>query len=350
MHARGYAAHAANDKLVPFTFERPQPGPRDVVIDVLYCGVCHSDLHMVSNDLGIGVFPMVPGHEIVGRVSQVGREVTKLAVGDIGAVGALAGSCRTCPYCARGLEQYCDTFPTFSFSSYARGATDVTQGGFSNRYIVDEHFALKIPAVLDPAAAAPLLCGGIATYSPLRHWTVGAGTRVGIVGLGGLGHLATKFARAFGAHVVVLTTSARKTADAQALGADEAVIVTDAEGMKKLGSSLDFILDTVSGDHNVQALLSLLRVDGTLCMLGASTTPLSIRANMLSGRRRSIAGSVMGGIAETQEMLDFCAAKAIVANIEMLPISQVNDAFERLKRNDVRYRFVLDMAELHPEG
>src|ERR1700730_8937900 len=237
MHAKGYAAHAANDKLVPFTFERPQPGPRDVVIDVLYCGVCHSDLHMVSDDLGIGLFPMVPGHEIVGRVSQVGREVKKLAVGDIGAVGALAGSCRTCPCCARGLEQYCDSFPTFSFSSYARGATEVTQGGFSNRYIVNEHFALKIPAVLDPAAAAPLLCGGIATYSPLRLWGVGTGTRGGVVGLGGLGHLATKFGRAFGAHVVVLTTSPRKAADARALGADEAVLVTDAGGMKKFGSS-----------------------------------------------------------------------------------------------------------------
>lgn len=350
MKVQGYAVHAAGDRLVPFTFARREPGPNDVTIDILYCGVCHSDLHMAADDWGIALFPMVPGHEIVGRVSHVGDQVTKFTPGDIAAIGCLIDSCRSCRYCDDGLEQYCDHYATPSFSSYARGTTDVNQGGFSNRYVVDERFALKIPEALDPASAAPLLCSGIATYSPLRHWGVGPGTRLGIVGLGGLGHLATKFGRTLGAHVTVLTTSPAKIPDAFALGADEAIVTTDQARMKGLETSFDFILDTVSGDHDVQALLALLRVDGTLCIVGAPLAPLAIPAITLGLKRRSVAGSVMGGLPETQDMLDFCAEHGITADIELLPASRVNEAFDRLKRNDVRYRFVLDMAELHSDN
>jgi uncharacterized zinc-type alcohol dehydrogenase-like protein len=302
---------------------------------------------MLTDDWGYALFPMVPGHEIVGRVSQVGANVSKFVPGEMAAVGCMVDSCRSCEYCEDDLEQYCTHFATMSFSSRTRDTGEINQGGFSSHYVVDERFALKVPEALDPAGAAPLLCGGITTYSPLRHWGVGEGTRLGVVGLGGLGHLATKFGRALGAHVTVLTRSPDKAADAVALGADAAVVTTDAAEMARLKDGFDFILDTVSGDHDVQALVDLLRVDGTLCMVGVPMAPMSIPAPMLEMKRRSVAGSLMGGIAETQEMLDFCGERGIAADVEVLPVSRVNEAFARLARNDVRYRFVLDMAELH---
>jgi len=349
--ARAYATSASDAALRLTTIPRRAVGPRDVQIQIQYCGVCHSDLHQARNEWKNTVYPCVPGHEIVGRVSAVGNEVTRFAVGQTAAVGCMVGSCGACASCREGLEQYCDSFPTLTYNSPdPNGTTDVTYGGYSESIVVDEHFVLRVPEGLDPAAAAPLLCAGITTYSPLRHWKVGPGQTVGIVGLGGLGHMGVKFAHALGAHVVLFTTSPGKVADGLRLGADEVVISTDADAMAKRTRTFDFILDCVSAQHDVNAYLDLLKRDGTLTLVGAPEEPLAISPfGMLFGRRR-FAGSGIGGVQETQEMLDFCAQHGLAADIERIDIQQVERAYARLLKSDVKYRFVIDMASLGREA
>ena len=349
--ARAYAASAASAALRATTIPRRAVGPRDVQIQIQYCGVCHSDLHQARNEWKNTVYPCVPGHEIVGRVTAVGGAVTRFAVGQTAAVGCMVGSCGTCSSCREGLEQYCDSFPTLTYNSPdPSGTTEVTYGGYAESIVVDEHFVLRLPEGLDPAAAAPLLCAGITTYSPLRHWKVGPGQTVGIVGLGGLGHMGVKFAHALGAHVVLFTTSAGKVADGRRLGADEVVISTDADAMAQRTRTFDFILDTVSASHDVNAYLNLLKRDGTLTLVGAPEEPLAISPfGMLFGRRR-FAGSGIGGVQETQEMLDFCAQHGLAADIERIDIQQVEQAYARLLKQDVKYRFVIDMASLAREA
>jgi uncharacterized zinc-type alcohol dehydrogenase-like protein len=317
-----------------------------VAIDILFCGVCHSDLHQARNEWHNSIYPVVPGHEIVGRVSSVGSAVTKFRQGDLVAVGCMVDSCRTCPNCTRGLEQYCDKFPVFTYSGADKHSGGVTYGGYSESIVVDEAFVLRVPESLDPAATAPLLCAGITTYSPLRHWKVSAGQKVGIVGLGGLGHMGVKFAHAFGAHVVLFTTSPNKVEDGLRLGADEVVISKNENEMQKHARSFDFILDAVSANHDVNAYINLLKVDGTLVLVGAPENPLPISAFGLLLGRRQFAGSAIGGIQETQEMLDFCGEHGIVSDIEMIDIRQINEAYDRLLKSDVKYRFVIDMASL----
>ena len=343
---RSYSALSATTPLAPFSIDRREPGAADVQIEILYCGVCHSDLHQARNEWHNTVYPCVPGHEIVGRVTKVGAVGSKFKVGDIAAVGCMVDSCRTCASCAAGLEQYCEQFPTFTYNGTDKQSGGVTYGGYSEQIVVDENYVLKVSEKLDPAATAPLLCAGITTYSPLRHWKVGPGQKVGIVGLGGLGHMGVKFAHAFGAHVVLFTTSPGKVQDGLRLGADEVVISKDADAMKKHASSFNFILDCVSADHDINAYLSLLKLDGTLTLVGAPEKPLPVAAFNLLLPRRRFAGSGIGGIAETQEMLDFCAGHGIASDIEMIEISQVNEAYERLLKSDVKYRFVIDMASL----
>jgi uncharacterized zinc-type alcohol dehydrogenase-like protein len=346
--SKGYVADRARASLRPLEFERRPPRPSEVLLDILYCGICHSDVAMVDDDWGFGLFPMVPGHEIIGRVSACGAEVTKFRAGDIAAVGCLSDSCRECPHCRVGLEQYCDNVSTPSFSTYERGTTKPLFGGFSTSYVVDQRFALKVPRSLDAAAAAPLLCAGITTYSPLRHWRVGPGDRVAIAGLGGLGHLAVKFARAMGAEVSVITSSPGKRDDALRLGASEVLISSDPARMAAAAGSFSFLLDTISASHSVEALLRLVRTDGTLCIVGVPAAPIAFPSMALAAGRKSISGSGMGGLPETQEMLDFCGEHGISADIELLPAYRVNEAFDRLKKHDVRYRFVLDMRDLSP--
>ena len=343
---QAYAAQSATSSLAPLGIARREPGPTDVEIDILYCGVCHSDLHQARNEWHNTVYPCVPGHEIVGRVARVGARVAKFKPGDLSAVGCMVDSCGTCPSCQAGLEQYCLSYPTFTYNSADKHLGGHTFGGYSTRVVVDESFVLRVPAGLDLAATAPLLCAGITTYSPLRHWKVGPGQKVGIVGLGGLGHMGVKFARAFGAHVVLFTTSPGKIADGLRLGAHEVVLSKDADAMKLHQASFDFILDAVSAQHDVNAYLSLLKLDGTLALVGAPEQPLPVAAFNLILPRRNFAGSGIGGIAETQEMLDFCAAHGIASDIELIPIQQINDAWDRLLKQDVRYRFVIDMASL----
>jgi uncharacterized zinc-type alcohol dehydrogenase-like protein len=344
--AKAWAAQSATTPLAPASIQRRDPLPTDVVIDILYCGVCHSDLHQARNEWSGSVYPIVPGHEIVGRVVKVGSSVTKFKEGDIAAVGCMVDSCRTCASCKRDLEQYCENGATLTYNSPDAHLGGMTYGGYSESVTVDEAFTLKVSKDLNLAAVAPLLCAGITTYSPLRHWKVTKGQKVGIVGLGGLGHMGVKFAHAFGAHVVLFTTSPGKTADALRLGADEVVVSKNADEMKKHASSFDFILDCVSADHDINAYLNLLKVDGTLTLVGAPEKPLAVGAfNLLMGRH-SLAGSGIGGIAETQEMLDFCAEHGIVSDIEMIDIDQINEAYERLLKSDVKYRFVIDMASL----
>lgn len=343
---KSYAAQAADTPLAPHTIDRREPKDTDVAIEILYCGVCHSDLHQARNEWHNTIYPCVPGHEIVGKVTAVGSAVSKFKVGDLAAVGCMVESCRTCDPCKAGLEQYCDHFPTFTYNGQDKHSGGVTYGGYSEAIVVDEKFTLKVPSNLDLAAVAPLLCAGITTYSPLRHWKVGPGQKVGIVGLGGLGHMGVKFARAFGAHVVVFTTSPGKIDDAMRLGAHEVVVSKNAEEMNKHYRSFDFILDAVSADHDVNAYLNLLKLDGTLTLVGAPENPLPVSAFNLLLPRRNFAGSGIGGIAETQEMLDFCGEHNIVSEIEMINIDQVNDAYERLLKSDVKYRFVIDMASL----
>jgi uncharacterized zinc-type alcohol dehydrogenase-like protein len=345
----GYAAQSATTPLAPFSFERREPGPREVQIEILYCGVCHSDLHQVRNEWEGAlptVYPCVPGHEIVGRVSKVGSQVKKFNEGDIAAVGCMVNSCGVCENCREGLEQYCENIATFTYNSEDKVLGGVTYGGYSKSIVVDEGFVLKVSGRVDPAGTAPLLCAGITTYSPLRHWNVRKGQKVGVVGLGGLGHMGLKFANAFGAHVVLFTTSANKTADALRLGAHEVVVSKNAGEMQKHANSFDFVLNTVSAEHDLNAYISLLKRDGTLTLVGAPPMPLPVAAfGLLFGRRR-LAGSGIGGIRETQEMLDFCAEHGIVSDIEIIPIQKINEAYERLLKSDVKYRFVIDMSSL----
>ena len=344
--ARAWAAQSPDAPLAPFSIERRDPLVDDVVIEILYCGVCHSDLHQARNEWHGSLYPIVPGHEIVGRVTRVGSAVTRFREGDIAAVGCLVDSCQHCEPCDAGLEQYCLNGAVATYNSPDPILGGPTFGGYSERITVKESFTLKVPDGLDLAASAPLLCAGITTYSPLRHWKVGPGQTVGIVGLGGLGHMGVKFARAFGAHVVLFTTSASKVADGLRLGAHEVVVSSDADEMARRASSFDFILDAVSADHDINVYLRLLKLDGTLTLVGAPEKPLPVSAFSLLMPRRSFAGSGIGGIKETQEMLDFCAEHDIVSDIELIDIGQINGAYERMLRGDVRYRFVIDMASL----
>lgn len=347
--ARAYAAQSATSSLAPFTLTRREPLAQDVVIEVLYCGVCHSDLHQARNEWHNTIYPCVPGHEIVGRVVKVGSAVTKFQEGDLAAVGCMVDSCRTCPSCQKGLEQYCEQTTIFTYNSEDRHLGGVTFGGYSESIVVDEAYTLKVPGNLDLAATAPLLCAGITTYSPLRHWKVSPGQTVGIVGLGGLGHMGVKFAHAFGAHVALFTTSPGKATDAHRLGADEVIISTNPDEMAKHKKRFDFILDTVSANHDIDAYLKLLKLDGTLVLVGAPEHPLPISAFNLILPRRNFAGSGIGGIVETQEMLDFCAEHNITSDIELISIQQINQAYDRLLKSDVKYRFVIDMASLKNE-
>ncbi len=347
--ARGYAATAANSKLGPYSFARRAPRAQDVQIEILYCGVCHSDLHQSRDEWKAvmpTVYPCVPGHEIVGRVVKVGSAVKKFREGDLAAVGCMVASCGECSSCKAGEEQYCLNFATYTYNAPDKVSGGVTYGGYADTIVVDESFVLRVPASLDLAATAPLLCAGITTYSPLRHWKVGKGQKVGIVGLGGLGHMGVKFAHAFGAHTVLLTTSPGKAADAARLGADEVIVSKNADEMRKHAGSFDFILDTASADHDLNPYLGLLKLNGTMTLVGAPEKPAPVAAFNLIMGRRSLAGSGIGGIRETQEMLDFCAEHGITSDIETIPIQRINEAYDRLLKGDVKYRFVIDMASL----
>jgi uncharacterized zinc-type alcohol dehydrogenase-like protein len=347
--AKAYGAQSATSALGPVAIRRREPLPTDVQIDILFCGVCHSDLHQTRNEwesMMPTVYPCVPGHEIVGRVVKAGSAVKKFKEGDLAAVGCMVDSDRVCPNCRAGNEQFCDGPATFTYNSEDKHLGGVTYGGYSDSIVVDEAFVLRVPKSLDPAATAPLLCAGITTYSPLKHWNVGKGQKVGIVGLGGLGHMGLKLAHAFGAHTVLFTTSPNKTADALRLGADEVVVSKNDAEMLKHAGSFDFILDTVSGEHNLNSYLDLLKLDGTMTLVGAPPNPLPLAVGSLLFRRRRLAGSIIGGIAETQEMLDFCGEHGIVSDIEMIRIQQIDEAYERLLKSDVKYRFVIDMSSL----
>ena len=346
MPTKAYAAQSVTSPLGPFAIERREPTPTDVAIDILFCGVCHSDLHFARNEWGMTTYPIVPGHEILGRVTKVGGKVKKFKVGDIAAVGCLVDSCRTCSSCTRSLEQFCLNKPVFTYGGEDKHSGGPTHGGYSESIVVDESFTLKVPPSLDPAGAAPLLCAGITTYSPLKKWNVAKGQKVGIVGLGGLGHMGVKFAHALGAQTVLFTTSQSKVADGKRLGADEVIISKDADAMDKHKGSFDFILDTVSADHDLNALLAMLKLDGTMCLVGAPPNPQPVAVMSLFFPRKQLAGSLIGGIAETQEMLDFCGQKNIVCDIEMIRMQQINEAYERMLKSDVKYRFVIDMATL----
>ena len=347
--ARAFGAQSADSDLAPLSIARRGPREQDVQIQILYCGVCHSDLHQARDEWHEAmptVYPCVVGHEIVGRVTKVGSAVTKFKEGDLAAVGCMVDSCRKCENCRAGLEQYCENIAVFTYNSEDKILGGVTYGGYSQSVVVDEAFVLEVPDKLDPAGTAPLLCAGITTYSPLRHWNVGAGQKVGVVGLGGLGHMAVKFANAFGAHVVLFTTSPNKIDDAKRLGAHEVVLSNDADEMLKHANSFNFILDTVSAQHDLNAYLSLLKRDGTLTLVGAPPMQLPVASFNLIFGRHQLAGSGIGGIRETQEMLDFCAEHGITADIELIPIQQINDAYKRLLKSDVKYRFVIDMGSL----
>jgi uncharacterized zinc-type alcohol dehydrogenase-like protein len=343
----GFAAQSPTSPLAPWSFTRRDVGEADVEIDILYCGVCHSDLHFARDEWHFTQYPAVPGHEIVGRVKAVGAGVTKHKVGDLVGVGCLIDSCRTCPSCQEGLQQYCDagmTGGTYGGTDKVTGAP--TKGGYSDRIVVDENYVLRIPANLDPAAAAPLLCAGITLYSPLRHWGAGPGKKVGIVGLGGLGHMGVKLARAMGAHTVLFTTSPGKAADARKLGADDVVISKNAGEMAAHANSFDFIINTVAADIDLSPYFMLLKREGTLVQVGAPEHPMPVPIFPLLIKRRAFSGSAIGGIPETQEMLDFCGTHNITADIELIPIEYINTAFERMLKSDVKYRFCIDMASL----
>ncbi len=342
----GYAAYNSQTPLRSYHFERRDPGPSDVRIEIAYCGVCHSDIHQARNEWKGTSYPIVPGHEIVGRVIEVGGAVDNFAAGDLVGVGCMVDSCGTCPECRDHQQQFCGQ-TVFTYNSPDPHTGKMTYGGYSNQVVVDQRFVLRVSEKLDTAAVAPLLCAGITTYSPLRHWQVGKGDKVAIVGLGGLGHMGVKFARAFGAEVVMFTTSPRKAEDAKRLGAHDVVISTDADDMRRYRDSFDFILDTVAAPHDLDQYLTLLKRDGTLCLVGVPDQPHPTPsvANLIF-RRRALAGSLIGGIRETQEMLDFCAEHNIVADIELIAMHDINNAFERMLKSDVKYRFVIDMATL----
>ncbi|MFP5277287.1 MAG: NAD(P)-dependent alcohol dehydrogenase [Acidobacteriota bacterium] len=349
--AKAYSAASPTSPLALDTIERREPTERDVQLEILFCGICHSDLHQVRNEwsgMMPTVYPCVPGHEIVGRVTKVGSAVTKFKPGDIGAVGCMVGSDGTCPSCRDGYEQFCPN-GIFTYNSPDRHTGKVTYGGYSDSIVADEHFVMRVPGNLDLAGAAPLLCAGITTYSPLRHWGAGKGKKVGIVGLGGLGHVAVKLSHAMGAHTVVFTTSPSKKEDALRLGADEVVISTDANDMAKHATSFDLILDAVSAQHDINAYIQMLRRDGNMTMVGLPGQPLPVAAFGLIYNRRSLSGSMIGGMRETQEMMDFCGQHNITADVEVIPIQKVNEAYERMLKSDVKYRFSIDMASLKAE-
>jgi alcohol dehydrogenase (NADP+) len=346
--AKAYSAASATSPMASTTIARRDSTGNDVQIEILFCGICHSDLHSVRNEWSEfmpTVYPIVPGHEIVGRVTKVGSAVTKFKAGDLAAVGCMVDSDGSCPECKAGFEQFCPNM-TLTFNSLDKHLEGVTYGGYSESIVVDQRFVLRVPSNLNLAGTAPLLCAGITTYSPLRRWNVTKGKKVGVVGLGGLGHMGVKFAHALGAHVVVFTTSPKKKEDALRLGADEVVVSRNADEMQKHLESFDFILDTVSADHDINAYLHLLRRDGNLTIVGAPPKALGVAAFSLIIRRRSFSGSSIGGVAETQEMLDFCGKHNITADVEVIPIQKVNEAYERLLKSDVKYRFSIDMASL----
>jgi alcohol dehydrogenase (NADP+) len=339
-----YAAFDPKSPIAPWSFDRRDPGPADVQIEILYCGVCHTDIHMTRDEWGGAIYPMVPGHEIVGRVVKVGSAVRKFKEGDLAGVGCMVDSCRECDSCRDGEEQYCERGMILTYNSPYKGGPP-TYGGYSTGIVVDEAFTLKVSDKLNLAAVAPLLCAGITTYSPLRYWKVKKGQRVGVVGLGGLGHMALKFAHSFGCKVTQFTTSPGKEQDAIKLGADEVVLTRNPDNLKPLTGKFDFIIDTVAAPHDLNVYLSLLRRNGTLCQVGAPDKPLPVAAFPLIFGRHSLAGSAIGGIRETQEMLDYCAAHNIVSDIELIPIQQINTAYERMIKNDVKYRFVIDIGK-----
>lgn len=342
---KGYAALGARLPLVPFSFDRRDPGPRDVVIEILFCGICHSDIHSVRDEWEHGNYPMVPGHEIVGRVSRMGSGVSRFKPGNLVGVGCFVDSCRTCPSCQRGQENYCENGPLFTYNSEDK-AGELTRGGYSSHIVVDENYVLRIPEGLSPERAAPLLCAGITTYSPLKHWKVGRGHRLGVVGFGGLGHMAVKWGAAFGAQVTVLSTSPHKREEARFLGAHDFILTEGKGALDGRSNTFDFILDTVSAVHDMDGLLSLLRREGTLILVGAPGEPVALSTFSLIMGRKNMAGSLIGGIKETQEMLDQCVLLGVQAEVEVIPVARVNEAYERVLRGDVRYRFVLDMKTL----
>lgn len=343
---KAYAAQSATSALGPFQIERRAVGPHDVKFEILYCGVCHSDLHVARNEWHGTNYPVVPGHEIVGRVTEVGAHVTKFKTGDLAGVGCLVDSCRSCDNCEKGLEQFCRNGSTGTYNSKDKHSNGFTFGGYSKEIVVDESFVLKVSEKLPLHAVAPLLCAGITTYSPLRHWKVGKGHKVGIVGLGGLGHMAVKFAASFGAEVTMLSSSPEKAADAQSLGAHHFALTTDAAQTAVLKGRFDFIIDTVSAPHNYNEYLNMLNTDGVMICVGAPPTPSEIMSFSLIGGRKSLAGSLIGGLPETQEMLDYCAEHQIVSDVEMIAMQDINTAYERMLKGDVKYRFVIDMATL----
>ena len=345
--ASGYAAKDAVSALTPFEFSRRAVGPTDVQIDILFCGICRSDIHTVRNEWGGTIYPCLPGHEILGRVAAIGEQVTKLKVGDIAAVGCMVDSCQRCPSCAEGLEQFCENGATFTYNSPDMEAGKFTRGGYSTSVVVTEKFVVKIPAGLDPLGAAPLLCAGVTTYSPMRHWKVQPGQKVGIVGIGGLGHVAIKIAKALGFRPFAITTSPEKVRDAGRLGAEGAIISSDPRAMKNHANSFDFILSTVPQSHDLNPYVALLKRDRTMVVVGALDKKISdLVASQLIHARKAVAGSLIGGMAETQEVVDFCSANGIVADTEVIPADKINEAYERVVNKDVRYRFVIDMSSL----
>jgi uncharacterized zinc-type alcohol dehydrogenase-like protein len=345
LQTKGYAAMTAKAALTPFSFERREVGPHDILITITHCGICHSDIHQARDEWGDSLFPMVPGHEIVGTVARIGAEVKTFKIGDRAGVGCFVDSCRTCGACKEGQEQYCEAGMLLTYSGRDQ-AGHITQGGYSNQIVVDAQYALRIPQALSAAGAAPLLCAGITTYSPLRHWGVGKYHKLAVVGLGGLGHMAVKIARALGTEVTVLSTSEKKRQDALRLGANHFELTTQPKTLAKLARHFDFIIDTVSAPHDYNALVNVLKTDGTLILVGVPEKPTLLEPFPLILHRRRIAGSVIGGIRETQEMLDFCAEHKIESDVEVIPIQQVNDAYERVLKGDVRFRFVIDLASL----
>jgi uncharacterized zinc-type alcohol dehydrogenase-like protein len=343
---RAWGVATAGKPLAPMTIERREPRPRDVALDIQFCGICHSDIHQARDEWSGASFPMVPGHEIVGRVTRVGREVSRFKAGDLVGVGCMVDSCRRCAPCTEGLEQFCEEGPAYTYNGTEMDRKTPTYGGYSTQIVVDERFVLRIPQGLDPAGAAPLLCAGITTYSPLRQWGCKTGDRVGVVGLGGLGHMAVKIAASMGAKVTVLSTSGGKEADARKLGATDFVVTRASDAFDRLKKQFDLVIDTVSAQHDYDAYLRLLRPRGTMVVVGVPPSPTPVRASSLINANRRLAGSLIGGIAETQEMLDHCAKHGLVSDIELIPIQKVNEAYERVLRSDVRYRFVIDIASL----
>ncbi len=346
MRVPAYAARTAGAALAPFTVDRRDPGPRDVALDALFCGVCHSDVHQARDEWGGGIFPMVPGHEIVGRVTRLGREVTRVKAGDLVGVGCMVDSCGRCEQCRGGTEQFCVDGVALTYNGTEMDRKTPTYGGYSSQLVVREHFVLRIPEGLDPAAAAPLLCAGVTTWSPLRQWKVQSGQRVGVIGLGGLGHMGVKLARSLGAEVTLFSTSPSKEADAHRLGAERFVLTRGPDALKPLAGKLDFLLDTISAPHDVEGFLGTLRPGGAMVMVGVPPEKLQLGAFSLIWGNKRLAGSAIGGIPETQEMLDHCGKHGIVADVEMLPIQKINEAYDRMVRNDVKYRFVVDLASL----